>query len=64
MVIFYDIQTAYHMVTATGVHVETVFYVLNLRETIRNTHAHIRVFVAMGMFAQKKGGFLVEYPKV
>jgi len=55
MAIFHDIQTAYHIVTATGVHVETVFYVLNLRETIRNTHAHIRVFVAMRMFAPKRG---------
>jgi len=55
MIIFYDIQTAYHMVAAKGVHVETVFYILNLRETMRNTHAHIRVFVAMGMFAPKRG---------
>ena len=55
MVIFYDIQAAYHMVAATGVQVETVFYALNLRETMRNTHAHIRVFVAMRMFAPKRG---------
>ena len=39
MVTIEEIQAAYYMVAATGVLVAAAFYVLNLRETIKNRRA-------------------------
>jgi hypothetical protein len=55
MVIFHDIQASYPMVVGIVVLVKVILYVLDLRETMRDTRAHIRVFVAMEMFAPKRG---------